>query len=360
MLSSTTARALRTRTIPLLARQPGLFASTQRLGATFAYRYVASSSANRSPHSELRTSTEGISEYIWHHPVYTDEQINGVKIMHRECKSWSDKVALTAVRVMRWCFDFATGYKHSADVASGKVDASSAQATQQFAMTPEKWLIRIIFLESIAGVPGMVGGACRHLRSLRVLKPDNGRLETLLSEAENERMHLLTFLEMRHPGWFMRTMIILGQGVFYNLFFASYLVSPRTCHRFVGFLEEEAVITYTRCIADLDAGKLPAWKDHPAPEIAKRYWGLGDDATLRDVFLVVRADEANHRHVNHSYANLGPDDPNPFREGELKTGLGEDVVAEMDMDREAGILKRGHARADLKDKGIGFEKNEMK
>ena len=33
------------------------------------------------------------------------------------------------------------------------------------------------------------------------------RIETLLEEAFNERMHLLTFLKMAEPGWFMKFMI---------------------------------------------------------------------------------------------------------------------------------------------------------
>lgn len=75
----------------------------------------------------------------------------------------------------------------------------------------------------------------------------------------------------------------------------TYLLSPRVCHRFVGFLEEEAVITYTRCLEDLDAGRLPAWTSLPAPTIAKKYWKLSDQAMMRDVLLAIRADEANHR-----------------------------------------------------------------
>lgn len=47
-------------------------------------------------------------------------------------------------------------------------------AKQKYSMTEEKYLIRNIFLESIAGVPGMVGGMLRHLRSLRRMKRDNG------------------------------------------------------------------------------------------------------------------------------------------------------------------------------------------
>ena len=180
-------------------------------------------------------------------------------------------------------------------------------------MTPEKWFIRFIFLESIAGVPGMVGAMLRHLHSLRKLRRDNGWIETLLEEAYNERMHLLTFLKLRQPGWFMRFMILGAQGVFFNGFFVSYLISPRTCHRFVGYLEEEAVITYTRAIADIDTGKIPEWKELPAPDIAISYWKMKNGATMRDLLNYVRADEAKHREVNHTLANLAQeDDPNPF------------------------------------------------
>ncbi len=83
--------------------------------------------------------------------------------------------------------------------------------------------------------------------------------------------------------------------MFLSAFFLTYLLSPKICHRFVGFLEEEAVITYTRCIEELDAGKLPAWSNLPAPQIAKNYWKLSENAMMRDVLLAVRADEATHR-----------------------------------------------------------------
>lgn len=140
------------------------------------------------------------------------------------------------------------------------------------------------------------------------------RIETLLEEAYNERMHLLTFLKMAEPGLFMRTMILGAQGVFFNGLFLAYLISPRTVHRFVGYLEEEAVLTYTRIIADIDAGRLPKWKTLEAPEIAVRYWNMPEGKrTVRDLMLYVRADEAKHREVNHTLGNLEPNmDPNPF------------------------------------------------
>lgn len=108
---------------------------------------------------------------------------------------------------------------------------------------PEQWLIRIVFLESIAGVPGMVAAACRHLHSLRLLRRDKGWIHTMLEDAANERQHLLVALKLYQPGIFMRTMLLFAQGIFFNFFFFFYLIAPRVAHRFVGVLEEEAVYT---------------------------------------------------------------------------------------------------------------------
>ena len=127
-------------------------------------------------------------------------------------------------------------------------------------------------------------------------------------------MHLLTFLKLYTPGIFMRTMILGAQGVFFNGFFVCYLLSPKTCHRFVGYLEEEAVITYTRALADIDAGKLPLWQRLEAPAIAVSYWNMPEGKrSMKDLLLYVRADEAKHREVNHTLGNLEQNgDPNPF------------------------------------------------
>jgi len=100
--------------------------------------------------------------------------------------------------------------------------------------------------------------------------------------------------------------------VFFNFFTAAYVISPTFCHRLVGYLEEEAVITYTKCIHEVDTNPLlSAWKTLAAPEIAKVYWKLPADASFRDVLLHVRADEAHHRDVNHDFATIGPSAPNP-------------------------------------------------
>lgn len=148
----------------------------------------------------------------------------------------------------------------------------------------------------------MVAGMLRHMRSLRRMERDHGWIHTLLEEAENERMHLLTFLELYEAGKPLRAAVLVTQGVFFNAFFFAYLVSPRFCHRFVGYLEEEAVITYTRILSEIDEGKL--FCDTPCPEFAKAYWRLPPNATFRDFIAVVRADEAGHRLVNHTFADM--------------------------------------------------------
>ncbi|THH01563.1 hypothetical protein EW026_g1153 [Hermanssonia centrifuga] len=235
-----------------------------------------------------------------------------LQVRHREAKTLGDKAASTAVFLARKCFDIISGYKHKPIPPNSDMTIEELRKGG-YILDEKQWLARILFLESIAGVPGMVAATLRHLRSLRLMKRDAGWIHTLLEEAENERMHLMTFMTIRKPSIFFRILVLGAQGVFYNAFFLTYLISPRLCHRFVAYLEEEAVVTYTRCIQDFEAGHLPAWKDMPAPEIAKDYWRLNDDAKLLDVIYAVRSDESTHRFVNHSLANLNyKTDINPF------------------------------------------------
>ncbi|MEM0945010.1 MAG: alternative oxidase, partial [Pseudomonadota bacterium] len=104
---------------------------------------------------------------------------------------------------------------------------------------------RAVVLETVAAVPGMVGGLLQHLKAIRHIRDDQGWIRELLDEAENERMHLMTFIHIAQPTRFERLLIMVTQGVFYNFFFFLYLFAPRTAHRVVGYLEEEAVVSYT-------------------------------------------------------------------------------------------------------------------
>ncbi len=169
---------------------------------------------------------------------------------------------------------------------------------------------RAVVLETVAAVPGMVGGLLQHLKSLRHIRDDQGWIRELLDEAENERMHLMTFIKIAQPSMFERGVIMLAQGLFYNAYFFMYLFAPRTAHRFVAYLEEEAVISYTHYLDAVDRGEL---ENVPAPQIAREYWDLPVTARLRDVIIKVREDEAGHRDVNHRFADAltrTPADPN--------------------------------------------------
>ncbi len=205
--------------------------------------------------------------------VGTTDRAGDALTVHHAPKDWRDRFALRFTKLLRFCADtfFAKRYGH-----------------------------RAIVLETVAAVPGMVGAMLTHFRCLRRMIDDEGWIRTLLEEAENERMHLMTFIEIAKPTWFERMVILLVQWFFFVGFFFLYLLSARTAHRVVGYFEEEAVISYTAYLKDIDEGRSP---NVPAPAIAKHYWKLPDTATLRDVVLVVRADEAHHRDVNHGFAN---------------------------------------------------------
>jgi len=159
---------------------------------------------------------------------------------------------------------------------------------------------RAVILETVAAVPGMVGGLLQHLKALRHIRDDQGWIKELIEEADNERMHLMTFIHIAQPSRFERILIGVTQLIFYNCYFFLYLLAPRVAHRIVGYLEEEAVTSYTQYLEQIDAGVV---ENVPAPQLAIDYWELPEDARLREVVVVIRADEAEHRDKNHDFAN---------------------------------------------------------
>ncbi|KAI0770292.1 alternative oxidase [Fomes fomentarius] len=292
------------------------------------------------------TDQEIHGDWVLFHPVYSPEELRSVEVLFRESKTFSDKVAHTFVKIARWAFDIASGYKHKPLPPNGTSMSLEELRKGGYLMNESQWLRRILFLESIAAVPGMVAATLRHLRSLRLMRRDHGWIHTLLEEAENERMHLMTFMTLKNPSPFFRAMVLAAQGVFYNAFFMCYIVSPSTCHRFVGHLEEEAVLTYTRAIKEIEEGRLPSWTNLPAPEIAKDYWRLGPDAKFLEVMYAVRSDESTHRFVNHSLANLKYEsDVNPFAIHEPNmTTKGSRICFERDESVE--FVERSHKAMD--------------
>jgi ubiquinol oxidase len=191
---------------------------------------------------------------------------------HHEAQGLSDRIALGITKFLRFFADtfFAHRYGH-----------------------------RAIVLETVAAVPGMVGGMMQHLKSLRRMRDDDGWIKELLDEAENERMHLMAFVALFKPNWFERVLVLFAQGAFWNFYFVLYLFAPRTAHRTIGYFEEEAVISYTQFLDEIDAGRI---ENVAAPKLAINYWKMAPDARLRDLVIAVRADEVKHRDVNHGFA----------------------------------------------------------
>src|SRR5262245_20355153 len=107
---------------------------------------------------------------------------------HHSPEDFRDRFAFSLVKVLRFVADafFAKRYGH-----------------------------RAVVLETVAAVPGMVGGLLQHLKCLRRMTGDRGWIRILLAEAENERMHLMTFIEIARPNILERLLVLLVQGAFF-------------------------------------------------------------------------------------------------------------------------------------------------
>ena len=160
---------------------------------------------------------------------------------------------------------------------------------------------RAVVLETVAGVPGMVAGMWLHFKSLRKMKTGYGPdIREMLAEAENERMHLMFFIEIAKPNWFERFLVLVAQFIFMIFYFVIYVISYRLAHRMIAYFEEEAVRSYTDYLAMVENGEV---QNVPAPELAIKYYNLEKTARLSDLIKCVRADELHHSQINHKYAD---------------------------------------------------------
>ena len=160
---------------------------------------------------------------------------------------------------------------------------------------------RAVVLETVAGVPGMVGGMWLHMKSLRKMKTGYGPdIREMLAEAENERMHLMFFIEIANPNWFERYLVLFAQALFFIFYMILYMIDYKTAHRMLGYFEEEAVRSYTDYLAMVENGEV---ENVPAPELAIKYYNMKKSAKLSDLIVKVRADEMHHSKVNHGLAD---------------------------------------------------------
>ena len=160
---------------------------------------------------------------------------------------------------------------------------------------------RAVVLETVAGVPGIVAGVWLHLKSLRKMKTGYGPdIREMLAEAENERMHLMFFIEIAKPNFLERLLVLIAQIIFMIFYFVIYVISYRLAHKMIAYFEEEAVKSYTDYLGLVESGEV---ENVPAPRLAIQYYEMGSNAKLSDLIRHVRADEQHHSEVNHKYAN---------------------------------------------------------
>ena len=193
---------------------------------------------------------------------------------HRRPADFGDKCALWFTMRLRWIADtfFAKRYGH-----------------------------RAVVLETVAGVPGMVAGVWMHFKSLRAMKAGYGeQIREMLAEAENERMHLMFFIEIAKPNFFERTIVLFAQIIFGLFYLFMYIFFTRTAHRMIGYFEDEAVKSYTEYLELVESGLV---ENIQAPDLAIKYYKLGSDSRLSDLIRCVRADEEHHSETNHNYAD---------------------------------------------------------
>ena len=159
---------------------------------------------------------------------------------------------------------------------------------------------RAVVLETVAGVPGMVAGMWIHLRSLRRMETGYGpKIRELLAEAENERMHLMFFVEITQPNLLERWLVLFAQAIFWIFYFILYVFFPKTAHRMIHYFEQEAVKSYTEYLKMVESGEV---ENIPAPQLAIDYYGMKKSAKLSDLIKKVRADEAHHADINYKYS----------------------------------------------------------
>ena len=185
-------------------------------------------------------------------------------------------------------------------------DAFAMSMTKFFRFTADTFFAkryghRAVVLETVAGVPGMVAGVWMHFKSLRAMKAGYGeQIREMLAEAENERMHLMFFIEIAKPNIFERLLVTSAQIVFGLFYLFMYVFFTRTAHRMIGYFEDEAVKRYTEYLELVESGKVT---NIDAPDLAIQYYNLGTDAKLSDLIRCVRADEEHHSETNHNYAD---------------------------------------------------------
>jgi ubiquinol oxidase len=185
-------------------------------------------------------------------------------------KTFRDRFAARSVRIIRRIVDFYYG---------------------------ERLGHRAIALEMIATVPGTVAVLFTRLR-IRNVSEKEFMTETIC-EISTERMHQTVFQELFRPSIPDRMASTILKWVFAAFYAVAYAIDPKLGHRLVGYIEEEACLSYSQYHTMIVDGTVP---NIEVPSHLLAYWHLPETSRLKELVLAVRDDEARHRDANHSRA----------------------------------------------------------
>lgn len=159
------------------------------------------------------------------HPEWTAEEVRDIDHIQPVIKSSSDTRAKFYARQIQIMNDVLSSYSFR---------KNSTDPETQY----KGWINRILYMQNVIGVPSFVGAMWRHLRSLRKLsEEESGDIHGMLKESENERVHLLLFLEYHKPSFIYRFGMVSSQALFLFSFSILYMINPRMVHRLVADIE---------------------------------------------------------------------------------------------------------------------------
>lgn len=92
------------------------------------------------------------------HLSYSKKDSEKLKVFHIKPEKMADRAALMTVKWVSFLVNTLSRYNMGT-------------------MTEKKWLTRTLILETLSGVPAVVGGLARHMRILRLFKKDNGWIQ---------------------------------------------------------------------------------------------------------------------------------------------------------------------------------------
>mmetsp|Transcript_79067 Transcript_79067/g.221687 ORF Transcript_79067/g.221687 Transcript_79067/m.221687 type:complete len:293 (-) Transcript_79067:156-1034(-) len=197
------------------------------------------------------------------HNIWSEHSLNGVQLACMRPGSLADSAASGLARAMARSSEMAAGLTSSRE---------------------RWWLRRLLFLSTLSGAPAKAIVAAKGRATDKWTK-------SVLKEADSEQARLQILMEVHSIGRVGQSVVSATQGVLANGFLVAWCVMPRFCKWFGHYVDEEQVNAYTSLVEDLDAGRLQHFADMQASGLARAHYGLPEGASLREVFLRMKAEE---------------------------------------------------------------------